>query len=172
MTKAAQNKVHNTGDTVIVGLKSPNGIILQLQKKELVRYPKRDGSMAEIEEWHPDYEKPTYTLNGNRVPFGQEPKCLIVGGFAMTSGIPKDFWDEWRKQNANLDLVKNGMIFAHGTEDGARSQGTERRELRSGQEPLRMEKGNLDERLPKKRDPVTGAITKESAIEIGEKAEA
>ena len=47
--KASQNKVHNTGDTVIVGLKSPNGIILQLQKKEMVRYPKRDGSMAEIE---------------------------------------------------------------------------------------------------------------------------
>lgn len=174
MTKqsAAQNRITKTGDVVTVGLKSPNGIILQLQKEVIVRYPKRDGGMMEVPEFHPDYEAPTYTLNGNRAPFGEQPKCLVVGGYALTPNIPKDFWVEWLAQNKNLDLVKNKMIFAHDREDGARGIGEDLKATKSGQEPLRMVKGDLDKRLPRKRDPETGALTSESAIEIGEKADA
>lgn len=154
-------KPATTGETVTVGCKTPNGLVLQLQTKQMVRYPVMGGGFHEEEQMRPDPNLPTYTLFGNRVPFGEQPRCLIIGGFAMTPGIPRDFMDKWLSQNRQLDIVKAGLIMVHKTTDHARGEATEKKDLRSGLEPIRP--GN-DVRIPKRQ--VKGKMV--DAIETGD----
>lgn len=86
--------------TVIVGCKLPHGLKLEI----FDRGPKeRDRQVVE-----------SYTLNGANA-------SRIVGGYGLTDGIPKGFWDRWAKENAAHKALKNGSIFVHATVDGARS---------------------------------------------------
>lgn len=168
MAKQARNPISTTGPTVTVGLKLPNGFILRLQVCEEVPYSSRDGEIRYRKEWHPDHSQKTWVLKGNAVAIGEQPKCLVVKGFAMTSGIPKDFWELWLEQNPELELVKQGLILAHDDPDDARDEAKERGgEIRSGLEPLNMGEGG-DIRLPKKRDAKTGKLV--DVIEVGNAA--
>lgn len=155
------SKPSRTGDTVTVGCKLPNGLVLQLQTRQMVRYPVMGGGFHEEEQMRPDPNLPSHTLFGNRVPFGAQPKCLVVGGFAMTPGIPADFMDRWMDQNKNLDVVKSGLIIVHSTTDRARGEATEKKNLRSGLEAIRP---GDDVRIPKRA--VKGKIV--DAIETGD----
>lgn len=137
------------GHTVTVGLKIPNGIFLRLQVKNTVQRPTRDGGMVEITEWTPNYESDTYELYGNRVPFGETPRCLIVDGYAMTPGIPFDFWCAWREQNKDHDLVKNNLIIANERADMVADEAKDRGPTkRSGLEAIVPDK---DLRIPKRK---------------------
>lgn len=155
-------KPARTGSTVTVGLKLPNGLVLQLQEKVKVSYPVLGGGMREVEESRPMPDQQTYTLHGNRAPFGVQPRCLIVAGYAMTPGIPKDFWDMWLSQNSKLDIVKGGFIMAHASQDHVSGYAKEHRGERSGLEPITPGK---DPRIPKR--PKRGGGM-EDAIETGD----
>jgi hypothetical protein len=41
------------------------------------------------------------------------PDYPIVGGAALTFNVDADFFAEWMKQNADAEIVKKGLIFAH-----------------------------------------------------------
>lgn len=154
----------STGETVTIGLKLPNGLILQLQSEQDVRFPVMGGGFHVEKQMRPDYSKPSYTLHGNRFPFGEQPRCLIVGGFAMTPGIPLDFWKLWREQNKDLDLVKSGLIFAQETADSARDEAKDKATLRSGLEPLSQKN---DPRVDKRRDREGKLV---DTVEAGERS--
>ncbi len=51
--------------------------------------------------------------NANRPADGTDGQVPIVAGYALTSGIDKDVWDEWWARNQDADIVKRGMILAH-----------------------------------------------------------
>ena len=36
-----------------------------------------------------------------------------IGGFAITENVPKEFFEEWMRQNKEHPAVKNSLIFAH-----------------------------------------------------------
>lgn len=159
--KARVSAPECSGSTVTVGLKVPNGMVLRLQVQEEVRYPVMGGGTTIEKQWRPDPSQKSYTLHGSRTPHGEQPKCLVVGGYAMTPGIPADFMDKWLDQNKQLDVVTAGLIIVHKTTDGARGEATEKKDLRSGLEPMRP--GN-DPRIPKRA--VRGKLV--DAIETGD----
>jgi hypothetical protein len=81
-----------------------------------------------------------HKVHGNAVANGRHAEHQIVGGmegFALTFGVPADFWDRWLAQNADSDAVLNGLIFAHGKHGHAEGQAREKAgETRSGFERL------------------------------------
>ncbi len=123
-------------ETVIVACKLPAGIVLQNcvmeETNEVVQGGSRTIRRARRVE-------PTYTLNGNalsidQVMSGNAP--LIVDGFALTSGIPKDFWDKWAEDNKHAEYVARGFIKAFATEGDARKYARSMEKERTGLEPL------------------------------------
>lgn len=88
---------------------------------------------------------PEYKLNGFAVDLGKLtagnlPEHLIIGGYGLTPGVPRDFWEKWLEDNRDSALVKNHLIFAQPNEASARDAARERAGLRSGLEPMDPEK--------------------------------
>lgn len=124
------------GRTVVVCCKSPNGIILDLFDWTEQRTASPGGFVTEkIARRRTDRR---FIINGNRVPFGKNPEYSIIGenGYALTRDIPKDFWEEWLRQNKDNDLVRNKIIFALDTEGSAIAKAKEHAKVRTGLEPL------------------------------------
>ncbi len=44
---------------------------------------------------------------------GKLPAFPHVGGYALTTGVPREFWEKWLEQHANDPAVKNKLVFAH-----------------------------------------------------------
>jgi hypothetical protein len=154
--------------TVTVACKIPTGLALQLQTEEprIVDTPKGPEKIMfwvkRGKVWY--VHGPSYPVNP---PPGYPKPPLMVGGYALTSGIPADFWEQWLKQNELADYVvppegaEHGMVFAYATLDSAVSAASEQEKLLSGLEPLSQEKdkdGRLtDPRVPR---PLGGGMTK------------
>jgi hypothetical protein len=123
-------------DTVTVASKLPFGLILHIDDMVEVREAMYNGGERTVMRARPRPEK--YTLKGNAIdwaPQAENPR--LFGGYALTSGIPRDFWDAWLEQHKDSDLVKNYQVFAAAranTEGAAK----EKSEIRSGLEPLRQ----------------------------------
>jgi len=87
-----------------------------------------------------------YHLFGPELPRGGLPEGftppIIVGGYALTPGIPADFWNTWIEQNKLADYFRppdgaeHGMVFAYATTESARDAAKEQKGLKSGLEPL------------------------------------
>jgi len=156
-----------SGETVSVGCKLPNGLILRLQELVEIDYPIMGGGVKTVKEWRPHPTAPTFTVFGNRAKGaeGEEPPCLVVGGYAITPNIPKDFWDEWVKQNKDLEPVKQNLIFAHEKADNVRGISRDQKALVTGLEPIRPGK---DPRIPKRRNPESGKV--EDVITTGSRS--
>jgi hypothetical protein len=50
--------------------------------------------------------------------------------------VDKEFWDKWREQNADLDAIKKGCVFARGKPADAAAQAKDHAEVKSGMEPM------------------------------------
>ena len=86
-TKRVATTAPVTGtDTVTVGCKLPHGLHLDIVK------------IGEPVDRH--------TINGSN-------SSRIVGGYGITEGVPRAFWERWLEQSKALAMVKNGLIFAH-----------------------------------------------------------
>lgn len=159
MAKPKTTEPARTGETVTVALKSPHGIILQLHDQVEVSVPVMGGGMRMETQFRPSADLgATFRLNGNAVPFGESPKHTIVGGFALTHGVPKDFWEAWLKQNPRLGIVTSNLIHAYDTVDAAAGEARDKRAVRSGLEPLNMSKNSGDPRIPKRKDMESGKV--------------
>lgn len=80
--------------------------------------------------------KPRVTIKGFSIPYGTAPQFPIVGGYALTPNVDADFFDEWMRVNAELDLVKKHFIFAHSKQSDASAQAKEMAEEKCGLEPI------------------------------------
>lgn len=125
-------------DTVTIALKHPHGIILQayemVDSGEVTPHGYRSMKIAQ-------QVGAPFTLNGNAVSIealksGRMPEHQIVGGFALTPGVPRDLWENWFSANKNGDLVKNGLIRALGTENDARDYARQNAAIESGLEGI------------------------------------
>lgn len=134
-------------ETVTVGCKLPNGLVLRVYDwhdhvDALAGGGTRQSKIARRR------GNEEHVIHGNTIKFadlraGNLPNHAIVGGFGLTTGIPKDFWETWYEQNKDTPLVKSGLVFAHSQELSARSIAKERETLRSGLEPIDPEKPYL-----------------------------
>lgn len=72
------------------------------------------------------------TLNGAN-------SSRIVGGYGLTP-VDKDFFEAWKAEYASFEPLKSGLIFEQANERSAMSQATEQQEIKSGLEPLDLDK--------------------------------
>lgn len=94
---------------------------------------------------------PIVRIRGTAYPRGTPPegfpaKPEMVGGYALTHGISKDFWDKWVEQHKGAPYVTSGMIMAYEDPEMAKGFGRERAKELSGLEPLNP---NGDQRVPR-----------------------
>lgn len=132
---------------VTVACKIPNGLVLQLEKREMTVEPSPAGG-REVEVGRKIGEP--VNINGCAMALtGQPPKHQIIGGYGLTV-IAKDFWDHWLKQNETLDAVKNKLLFAYEKRDTTEGKARELKGNRSNMEPLDTDGRNADK---SPRDP-------------------
>lgn len=148
MSTKAKAEAAKTGATVTVALKHPTGIVLEAFRKEKGQEPVLGGGFRDTTVWRSTGQQ--YPLNGNRAPFGVVPSYKIIGGYALTEGIPKDVWECWKEQHHDSPLLEQGLIMAYDTPEKAEgfARDKDNASLRSGMEPL-ARKG--DPRVDKKR---------------------
>lgn len=146
----------NGGGTVTVACKFPPGIVLQLCRK--VSYMEQSLT-GPIERERFDKVGQKYYVRGNAEVNGQVPKGYkrpdIEGGYALTRGIPADFWREWLRQNSDFPMVTNKLIFATTDYADTVAKAIERAGLKSGFEPIVPDD---DPRAPKSLNPAISSI--------------
>lgn len=141
-----------TGDTVTVGCKLPNGLTLRVFDWHSYEEPNSGGKMRKIARQR--VEAGEHTLNGN--VFSMEAlqsgdiTHRVAGGFGITTGVPRDFWDLWMEQNKGTQIVREGLVFAYESEQGAVSKAREYEGLRSGLEPIDPDRPPRDVRNVKR----------------------
>ena len=140
----------SSGETVCIACKLPNGLILRNFHMEKRLRPMIGDVVAEVVEAIPDPE--TITLNGFSIDYEMLKKQrslekTLAGGFALTYGVPKDFWLRWLSANSDSAIVRNGLVFAADTEDRARGMARERAGVQSNLEPIDPDHPN--DRMPK-----------------------
>lgn len=123
--------------TVTVACKLPHGLVLRLMNKTTVPEGQRDGGTKNVPKWVPRPQSPTITLKGYLDKYQPGlPPAARGSSYALTPGIDKDFFDEWLKQNHDLDAVVNGLVFADEKLDAVEAMTREMADVRSGLEPI------------------------------------
>lgn len=129
-----QSKIAKGATTVTVGCKLPHGLILRTYKMDEYEEPVFGGGKKLSRIAIATGEQ--HVVAGVAKMPGEEREFPLVGGFALTHGIPSDFMELWMKQNADLPAVKNGLVFCHSQEASARSIAKENTANLSGLEPI------------------------------------
>jgi hypothetical protein len=134
---APETTITRAFETVTVGCKIPNGLILRTFRPATVIEQTQGGGHKEVTISEPTGEQ--VVLNGSRYDSGSEEDerpYIIMAGVGFTPNVAKEFFDRWLEQNKSSDIVKRGLIFARGGEADLRSQASEMREVKSGLEPI------------------------------------
>jgi hypothetical protein len=99
-------------------------LVLQLHEPQTI---KTQGSFGTVEEkrFFP-VEDAKFTVNGAAYAHDRGPRCRMFGKFAVTEGVPEDFWHKWMEQTGKYHpAVKNGLIFAMPDLDRLEGQATD-----------------------------------------------
>lgn len=122
--------------TVTVASKLPNGLILRIfewrEQPELVL----GGGVRTERRASERVDAGRIIIHGTRTPHGQDPKALIVAGYALTPDVDADQFAAWLEQNKESDLVANKLIWAHAKNDAVNGTARENEKRRSGLEPM------------------------------------
>jgi hypothetical protein len=126
-----------SGAKVTVACKLPAGLVIRAHKLCRESEAVMGGGTRDYDvyRWSGE-EKDEAHIFGNATPFGKAPKCLIIGGYALTPNVDKDIWDNWFEANRNGAMVKNGLIFAYEKPDHAQAEALNRENVLSGMEPI------------------------------------
>lgn len=148
---------------VSVACKIPNGLVLQLCRETEQSEETNVGIRV-----RKVYQKTgdVFVVAGPAYPNGQVPegfpdRPLTVGGYAITSNCPKEFFDEWMRQNATAPFVLGKQIMAAADIGRLQDIAKEHRNVQSGFEAMNP-KG--DPRDPK---PISSAIGKVVRADVG-----
>lgn len=121
--------------TVTIACKLPHGLRLRLHDWAKGSEPVMGGGTREFKIAVP-LNGPEVVINGFSHPQNAAPSAQMVGGFALTPNVDKDFWDKWLSQNKDADYVKNHLIFAHEKSNSAEAEAKEKKDIKSGLERL------------------------------------
>lgn len=140
----AQNRASGT-DTVTVACNIPNGLILQIYDVEEVTNFLPNGRPITENNCTLNLDHGQWALHGpvnfnSLAATGREINVdfrVIKGaapdtGYALTPGIPGDFWERWLKDNAKNPIVLGRHVFAESSQNRAVGHAKEFREFKSG----------------------------------------
>ena len=138
-----------SGDVVTIACKVPMGMVLHVCKKVMMPRKMQDGSIRDIPEYHRFGKE--YRVYGPSHPQNAGPHCTIIGDYALTPNIPKEFYDLWYSQHRNDAMVLGRAIFANSS-NKINGESKEYAKVKSGLERLDPTK------LPKKLTPNKDAM--------------
>jgi hypothetical protein len=121
-------------ETVTVACKLPHGLKLRVFKFVERDEPILGGGVRTVKIAHELDE--TATVCGIAHDLTRAPEQTIIHGFALTHGIDKELWELWLEQNKRNPIVISGLIFAHSNDANIRAEASEKKNLRTGMEPL------------------------------------
>ena len=124
----------STNETVTVSLKHPHGLILRLHAMVDTQEAVMGGGIRIVKTAR--VVGRSYTIKGYSTPNSTVPMPALASAFMMTPGIPKEFWDEWVKQNHDHPFVEAGLIFASPSANYAAGKEREMEAMKCGLEPL------------------------------------
>jgi hypothetical protein len=78
-------------------------------------------------------------VGGKAVTLNGANSSRIIGGYGLTT-VDKDFYEAWKTEYASFEPLKSGLIFEQANEKSAASQANEQEEIKSGLEPLDLDK--------------------------------
>lgn len=165
--KFPEAKASGSSKTVTVACKLPHGLRMQLYTMVPFTEPVIGGGTRESKRAEPVGD--VVVLKGNRAPFGVVPEHQIIGGFGLTPGVDREFFENWLKQYADHPAVKGGLVFAADGQHAAMDKAKERGHLKSGLEPLVMPKNEKDKTAIDSR---VKAISKSHLVGAGATADA
>jgi hypothetical protein len=127
-----------TAEFVTVACKVPNGLRLRLHTMEETTEQVMGGGSRKVKVAR--HTGDVVVINGNSHPQNAAPRAQIVdgldNGYALTPNVPKAFWGQWLEQNKNIDMVRNGLVFAHDEHRSVEAEAREKKDVRSGMERL------------------------------------
>lgn len=118
--------------TVTVACKLPQGHRARLFAKHEIQSTTPAGVIQTVTQFQPTGEE--FVFRGPQHAQNEGPRVVTAGGFALTFGVPADFWDSWYAQHKDHDLVKSGLIFSQGRKADTIDAAKERKDLRTGLE--------------------------------------
>jgi hypothetical protein len=129
---------NQAGGEVVVCCNLPMGFELQVfaETEQWAAGP-FGGRMEKI--WRPTGQ--SFRVRGNavdieKVAAGNAELPEVINGYAVTRGIPKDFWDAWLQQNHAMPYVVNHCVWAELDDGRARSRAKDLGKQLSGLERI------------------------------------
>lgn len=119
--------------TVTVACRHPNGVHLRTFAMREIEEQQQGGNVRKTKRAE---MVDVFTIAGPSKPHNREVSRQIQDGYALTPGVPAALWNTWLEQNKDSDLVKNGIIFAHGSMNDVRSEATEKSGVKTGLERI------------------------------------
>lgn len=144
-----EGTMESSGEVVTIACKVPMGMILRCCRKTMMDRKMHDGSTKAVPEYHPFGKE--YRVYGPSHPQNAGPHCTIIGDYALTPNIPKEFYDLWYSQHRNDAMVVSRAIFANSS-NKINGESKEYAKVKSGLERLDPTK------LPKKLTPNKDAM--------------
>lgn len=120
--------------TVTIACKLPNGLHLDLPSK--AGQPPRRVTVRGFAAESLDDPRPRHRTVDGVMHYEPLGPALVVGGYALTSGVPEEHWHEWLATHDQMDIVTKGLIYALPKLDDAQAKARERKDERSGLEPV------------------------------------
>lgn len=77
---------------------------------------------------------------GKSVTLAGAGASRIIGGYGLTEGVDKEFFDAWCAANADSALLSGELVFAQDKAGAAAAQAKEQEDVKSGFEALDMAK--------------------------------
>lgn len=155
-TEAPAIKTPSKASFVTVASKLPMSIEMQLCRKTQVHVTGQFQSTVETV-----FTKfgEVHVIRGTGYPEGTPPKgypkrplMIDDAGYALTKKVPAEFFAEWMKQNADTEMVRNGIIKGHADEDSLVDMAMEHAKVTTGLEALNPDG---DRRNPR---PINSAV--------------
>lgn len=159
-------KKTSAGAKVTVACNLPNGVRIRAYRMVPDREPVMGGGVRETMRAEPISE--SVLIRGPGHEIDKAPRAPIVGrtdktmGYALTSGVDKDLWDNWLSFNKDSAMVRNRNIFAFEDRRSTIAAVKENEDTRSGLEPF-MPEG--DPRRPRSRAELTDARPEDAQLE-------
>lgn len=141
----------HAGAKVTVACNLPHGLLLRVFRPIKQRVVIGVGRHEMIDMFEVD-GAPVHVF-GVATEVGKVPRAPIVGGYALTKGVDKDFWDRWLEANEDSQMVKNKCVFAWEREGFAEGEAHENEGRKTNMEPFNPD--GTDVRKPKQRGELT-----------------
>jgi len=138
--------------TVTVACKYPPGIIMRAGQFVTRQVPVLGGGMRDEKVWQASNKRVEIKGPRRGVTGGDDPASPNNDGYALTFGVDADIVAQWMKDNADSDLVLNGLVIVHGDMKEIKAQTKAGRDQKTGLEPLSP---SGDTRVPKNVSRVT-----------------